>query len=163
MPRCFLPCLCLDLHVYVLYTLFVLRSTCLGVFCHVYAQIYMLMCFLPSLCVWIYMFMCLKLCLDAMPSALQLYVSYFYPFLVFGFWVGHRSRSCDLGLHPQTHLTIKGLDQFLYACLCFTYPFPCFFAQIQALCLVLICFPYVGLCLLVFGAYLFVWLYSLLW
>ena len=82
MSTCFFPCLCLNLHVYVLFAMLMLRSTCLCVlylvyaclcaFCHIYAQIYMSMCFMPCLYVWIYMFICLKLCLDAMPSALYL-------------------------------------------------------------------------------------------
>ena len=38
-----LPCLYLDLRVYLLFALFILRSTCLCVLCHVYAQIYMFM------------------------------------------------------------------------------------------------------------------------
>ena len=85
-------------------TLFVLRSTCLGAFCHACAQIYM--------------FVCLKVCLDAMPSALQFYISCLCLFLVFGFWVGCKSKSSGLGLHPYTHVSIKGLDCFLCACLC---------------------------------------------
>ena len=53
--RCFLPCLCPDLHV------------CMLFFSHVYAQIYLFTCSLPCLCLDLYlcvlraMFMCLDL------------------------------------------------------------------------------------------------------
>ena len=52
--------LCLDLHVMP-------RFTCSCAPCHVYAQIYMFMCFVPCLCLDLYldvlraMFMCLDL------------------------------------------------------------------------------------------------------
>jgi len=32
-----LPCLCLDLHAYVFFAMFMLRSTWLCILCHVYA------------------------------------------------------------------------------------------------------------------------------
>ena len=67
--------------------------------------------------------------------------------------------------------TTKGLDQFLFAWLCFVCPFfyvcvwihacmlrPCFLHSCHAS---LVLFPFVGLCLLVFGAFLFAWLYPL--
>ena len=167
---CFLPCLCLHLHVYVIFVMLVLRSTCLCAFFHACAQIYMFMCFLLSLYVWIYMFMFLKLCLDAMPSVLQFYISCLCLFLVFGFWVGCRSRSSGLGLHPYTHVSIKGFDQFLYACLCFVCSFPCFLLQIHA-CLLrsrlfvmfLLVFSLWVCYLLAFGVHLLVWLHPPLW
>ena len=118
-------------------TLFVLRSTCLCASCHACAQIYM--------------FMCLKLCLDAMPGALQLCFSCLCLFLVFGFWVGCRSTSSGLGLHPYIQVSIKDLDFFssllvyamfaLFHVLCLD---PCLFAQIQALCHFLAYFPFCG-------------------
>ena len=83
-------------------------------------------------CAQIYMFVCLKLCLDVVPSTLQLHISCFCLFLVFGFCIGCRSRSCGLGIHPYTQFSIKGLDQFLCACLSFVCPCPCFLPQIHA-------------------------------
>ena len=64
-----LPCLCLDLHVYVLFALFILRSTCLCVLCHVYAQIYMFMLRSMCLCLDLYVYV-----LRAMFVCLNLYV-----------------------------------------------------------------------------------------
>ena len=88
-------------------------------------------------------------------------------FLCFGFWVG--CRSSGLGLHPYTQVSIKVLDYFLCVRLCFVFPFPCVYVWIHA-CLPRshflhpfhdshVLFPFVGLCLLVFGAFLFVWFY----
>ena len=48
------PCLCLDLHAYVFFTMFLLRSACLCLNLHVYAQIYVFMCSVPCLCAQIY-------------------------------------------------------------------------------------------------------------
>ena len=63
MPRCFLlrlcldshvhlllAMLCLDLYVQLLLAIFMPRSICLCALCHIYAQIYTLMCFMPYLC-----------------------------------------------------------------------------------------------------------------
>ena len=79
------------------------------------------------------MFMYLKLCLDAMPCVfIALYHLVYAFFLCFGFQVGCRSKSSGLGLYPYTQISIKGLDQFFYACLCFVCSFPCFILQIHA-------------------------------
>ena len=86
---------------------------------------------------------------------IALYLAFAF-FLRFGFWVGCRSRSCGLGIQPYTHFSIKGLDQFFYAYLCFVCPFPCVYVWIHA-CMLRICFlhpchtshvffPFVGFC-----------------
>ena len=67
MPMIFMPCLCLDLHAYAFYALFVLRSTCLCVLFHACAQIYMFilrfmcLCLHLRVCVLHAVFMCLDL------------------------------------------------------------------------------------------------------
>ena len=47
----FLACLCLDPCVYVLFSMFMPRSTCLSVHCHACGQIYIFECFMPCSCV----------------------------------------------------------------------------------------------------------------
>ena len=54
MPMCSLPCLSLDLHAYVLFAMFLLRSTCQCLNLCPYAQIYVYICFVPCLCAQIY-------------------------------------------------------------------------------------------------------------
>ena len=141
MFMCFLPCLYLDLHVYVLFAMFLLISTYLCAFCHACAQIYTFMCFC-NVCIQIYMFGCYAQCFYS------IFVPCFLLFLMFGFWVGCRSRSSGLGLHPYTHVSINFWGLFLYACLCFFFHFPCFLLQICA-------------CLLTPKLFIMFWLFSL--
>ena len=153
MPMCSLPCLYLDLHVYVFFVTFMLKSTCSQAHCHVYAQIYMFMGSLPCLCLdlclcvlcriyaQIYMPMCSLPCLCLDLCVYVLYVMLvcldlcwllchvlLYPLFslyislscVLAFLVGHRSRSCGLGLHPYTQAYIKRFGSFplhVYVCL----------------------------------------------
>ena len=108
--------------------MFMLRSTCLCVLCHVYAQIYMPMCSLPCFCLdlhvsaYIYGPMLRSMCLCA-PCHVLL-----QPFLSLDISlscalacpVGCRSRSCGLGLHLYTQANIKGFGSFpsnVYVCL----------------------------------------------
>ena len=112
MPRCFLPCLCLDLHVYVLLAMFMLRSTCLHAFCHVYAQIYMFMCFLPCLYLDLHVG-CYAQCLLQPFLSLVMLFSCVLPL----------RQGIDLDLVVQAYFhtpkpTSKDLDHFLYACVC---------------------------------------------
>ena len=62
MPMCSLSCLCLDIHAYVFFAIFMLRSMCLWASCHTYAQIHVFIRSMPYLCLQIYM-------LVAMPCA----------------------------------------------------------------------------------------------
>ena len=113
--------------------MFVLRSTSFQPPCHVYAQIYMLMCYLPCFCLdlhvsaQIYVPMLRSMCLHApchacvlrsilvaMPCAtLALFAPYYFSFLCRPLLVGCKSRSCMAYIRmPRTIL--KGLDHFLY-------------------------------------------------
>ena len=150
-----LPCLCLDLHAYVFFAMFMLRYTCLCFLCHAFAQIYMPMFRSMSLCVL--RSICWLLC----HVLLQPFCSLMPLFLGSGpFW-----WSVDLDLVVQAYifipkLILKGLDNFLYV-------YSCLLACFYALCLCLPvqiqdlpCFaPSMGLCLLVLRATCFVWLY----
>ena len=91
MPICSFSCFCLDLLLY--------------------AQIYVFMCFVPCLCAQIYMLVCHVL-IQPFGSSMSFFLV-FWPLLV-----GCRSRSRGLGLHRYTQAYIKGLDHFLYECLC---------------------------------------------
>ena len=107
--------------------MFMLRSTCLCVLCHVFAQIYMFllrsMWLCLDLCVYVLhaIFVCLDLCWLLCHIILQPFCSFISLFLVF--WpllVGCRSRSCGLGLHLHTQAYIKGFGSFplhVYVCL----------------------------------------------
>ena len=64
-----LPCFCLDLHAYVFFSMFMLRSMFLQALCYAYAQIFAFLCSMPCLCDQIYM-------LVAMPCAS---VALFFP------------------------------------------------------------------------------------
>ena len=147
-----LPCLCLDLHAYVFFVMFIVRSTCFEALGHVYAQIYMPMCSLPCLCldlhvcaqIYIPMFRSMCLCapchacvlrsmLVAIPcasKALHLLISLFLMFCLL--WQG-----VDLDPVVQAYIHIprpilKGLDHFLcmsmFACLLL-----CFFSILASL------------------------------
>ena len=99
MPRCFLPCLCLDPYVHVLLVMFMLRSTCLCAPCHTYVS----RSTCQMLCLVLFMDFCLLLCLFLMFWPLgreQIQILWFRP------------TSVHLGLHQ------KGLDHFLYTCVC---------------------------------------------
>ena len=67
------------------------------------------------------MFICLMLCLDAMPSTFLAFVHLVYAsFLCFGFWVRCRSRSSGLGLHPYTQVQQRvWISSFLHVCALF--------------------------------------------
>ena len=156
MSPCFLTCFIammmlaqLSWVMICLNTLFVLRSTCLGAFYHVCAQIFMSMCFFPFPCApqhvyaQIYIFMCSLpcLCLDLHVGChalcfSSLFVSCYAFFLSFDPQVGCRSRSCGLGPNPYTLAYIKGFGSFLL-CMCMLVCFYalclCLFGQIQVL------------------------------
>ena len=79
---------------------------------------------------------------------LQLYTILFMSFSFVCLWVGCKSRSSGLSLHPYTQVSIKGLDQFFFGCLCFVCLFsmllcldPCLYAQIQVFAMFLFVFP----------------------
>ena len=100
-----LPCLCLDLHAYVFYAMFLLRSMCLCL----------------DICVYVLraMFVCLNLRWLLGHVLLQPFCPLISLFLVF--WPlleGCRSRSYCLSLHPHTQTYIKGFESFLsHVCL----------------------------------------------
>ena len=125
-----------------------LSMLCFFLDLHAYVQIYEFMCFVPYLCAQIYT-------LVTMPCA------------SIALLLVDASLSCVLALFggvqiqiPWTKPISKGLDHFLYTCLCLL---ACFYSlclclpvQIQALP----CFaPSVGLCLSILGATCFVWLH----
>ena len=131
-------------------TLSILRPTCLSALYHV--------SMLFSILVLRYVFLCSfpcqvcgSTCLDAMPSA-----CYVFMFLVMPFSCALALRQdVDLDLVVQVYIhiprpTIKGLDYFLYACVCLL----AFMLQIHIYLTrsrLLPCFvPSVGLCLLAF-------------
>ena len=104
---CSLPCLCLDLHAYVFFTMFLLRSTSLCLDLCVYVLCAMLVCL--DLC-WLLCHVLLQPFLS-----LNISLSYILPLLV-----GCRSRSCGLGLHLYTQAYIKGFGSFslhIYVCM----------------------------------------------
>ena len=112
------------------------------------------------------MFICLMLCLDAMPSTFLAFVHLVYAsFLCFGFWVRCRSRSSGLGLHPYTQVQQRvWISSFLHVCASFalfhTLSFrPMIVCLDLGLCHVLVCLPFVGLFVYTFSASLFVWLH----
>ena len=126
-----LPCLCLDLHAYEFFALFMLRSTSLCL----------------DLCVYVLhaMLVCLDLCWLLCHVLLQPFRPLIFLFLEFlPLSVGCRSRSCGLGLHPHTQAYIKGFGSFplcisMFACLlqCFMSMFGSLdlgFAMLCALC-----------------------------
>ena len=103
---CSLSCLCIDQHVYVFFAMFLLRSTCLCL----------------DLCIYVLraMFVCLDLYVSC--SAMFFYspfVPSYLNFLCFDpFWCG-----VDLDHVVQAYICTpwpisKGLDHFLYPCLC---------------------------------------------
>ena len=123
--RCFLPCFCLDLLVSMLFAMLMLRSIYLCAPCHAYAQIYMFMCSLPCLCLdpylcVLYAMLCVQIyMLDAMSCASLAFMSLDISLsCLLALQVRCRSRSCGLGLHPYTRPILKGLDHFLYVCVC---------------------------------------------
>ena len=168
MPRCFIPCSCLDLLVYVLLAILLLRSTCYVLLAtlllrstclcapfHALAQIFLFMCSLPCscldllLCVLNAMFMCLDLHVGC-------YAFYFLLSIFLAFWPFGQGVDLDLVVQAYIHTPrpiSKGLDHFLYACLCF---FACFYALSQCLPIYIQALPCfvrsVGLCLSVFEA-----------
>ena len=124
MPMCSLPCLCLDLHAYVFFAMFMLITTCLCVTLHVYAQICKLV--LRSVCLCASCHACvLRSMLVAMPCVtLALFVPRYLSFLCFG--LSGRVQIQILKAYIRTTRPIlKGLDHFLqmsmFACilLCF--------------------------------------------
>ena len=118
-------CLCGLCHVYayVVFIMFVLKSTCLCLDLCACAQIYMFMCSMP--CFVLYM-------LFAVPCASKDLLSLLcLSFLRFGpYWWG-----VDLDpmvqdyIHTPWHIS-KGLDHFLYACLCLLL---CFMSMLASL------------------------------
>ena len=107
--------------------MFMLRSTCLCVICHVFAQIYMLVLRPMSLCldICVYvlhaMLMSLDLCWLLCHVLLQPFLSLDISLSCFlALSVGCRSRSHGLGLHPYTQAYIKGFGSFpLHVYVCF--------------------------------------------
>ena len=116
--------------------MFMLRSTCLCVLCHVFAQIYMLVLRSVSLCLDLHaMFVCSDLCVYVLHAMLVcsdlcwlLCHVLLQPFLsldislscVLALLVRCRSRSCGLGLHLYTQAYIKEFGSFplhVYVCL----------------------------------------------
>ena len=148
----FLACLCLDPCVYVLFSMFMPRSTCLSVHCHACGQIYIFECFMPCSCVQIYM-------LVAMPYAskafLSLVISFFLCFGPFGrvqiqiLWT--RPTSIHLGLYQRvwiisfTCVYVCLLASMLYIRVCLSR---------SRLCHDFV--PFVGLCLSVYGSLAYV-------
>ena len=160
--------------------MFVLRSIHFQAPCYVYAQIYMPMCSLPCLCLYLHA-MCSFPCLQALCHAyaqihvficsmpclcVQIYMLVAMPcasiallfldvsFLRFGSY--RWDVDIDLVFQAYTHTPrpiSKGLGHFLYACLCLL---AYFYALCQCLPIqiqALPCFvPSRGLCLLVFEA-----------
>ena len=115
MSMCSLPCLCLDLQLYVLLAMFMLRSICLCALCYVCVQIYIFVHSVPCSHVQIYMFGCYVMC------SYSLFCLLMYLFLVF--WPFRQGVDLDLDLVVQAYIHTpkpisKGLDHFLYACLC---------------------------------------------
>ena len=113
MSMCSLPCLCLDLQLYVLLAMFMLRSICLCALCHVCVQIYIFVHSVPCSHVQIYMFGCYVMC------SYSLFCLLMYLFLVF--WPFMQGVDLDLDLVVQVYIHTpkpisKGLDHFLYAC-----------------------------------------------
>ena len=106
-----LPCLCLDLHVYVFFAMFILKSTCQCLDLCSYAQIHVFMHSIPCLCAQIYVG-CYAMC-------------YFSPFcplisLFFSFWPFQ--WGVDLNPVVQAYICtprpiLKGFDHFLYMCM----------------------------------------------
>ena len=108
--------------------MFMLRSTCLCVICHVFAQIYMLVLRPMSLCldICVYvlhaMLMSLDLCWLLCHVLLQPFLSLDISLsCILVLSIGcSRSRSYGLGLHPYTQAYIKGFGSFslhIYVCL----------------------------------------------
>ena len=129
---CFLPRLCLDLYVSMLYTLSMLRSPC-----HAYAQIYMFMCSLLCLCLdlYAYVLFAMPLCLDLHVGCYALcfldFLSLAMPFLVF--WplgkvqiqiLWSRPTSVNLGLHQSVWI-ISFMLVFSCLLLCFISMYVC--------------------------------------
>ena len=144
-PRRVLACSCLDLLVYVLHTMFVLRSISSGAPCHVFSQIYIFVCSLPCSCVQIYMLVVMPC---ASKSFLSLIISFFLCFGPFGrvqiqiLWF--RPTSMHLALYQRVWIISF---MCINVCLLASMLYPCLPVQIQALpCFV----PSVDLCLLVF-------------
>ena len=108
MPMCSLPCLCLDLHAYVFFAMFMLITTCLCVTFHVYAQICKLV--LRSVCLCASCHACvLRSLLAVMPCAtlaLCLLKSLFLAFWPFRWGVD---------LDPTVQAYIKGFGSFPFA------------------------------------------------
>ena len=120
--------------------MFMLRSTCLCVLCHVYYQIYMFMFRSTSLCldICVYVLHAMLACLDL--CWLLCYVL-IYPFcplmsLFLVFWpllVGCRSRPCGLGLHLHTQAYIKGFRSFSLCISMFPCSLLCFISMLASL------------------------------
>ena len=101
-----LPCLCIDLHAYEFFALFLLRSTCWCLDLCVYVLRAMLVC---SDLYWL---LCHVLLQPFM--SLDISLSCFLALLV-----GCRSRSCGIGPDLHTQAYIKGLGSFpLHANVC---------------------------------------------
>ena len=127
-----LPCLCLDLHAFVLLVrlcldlhafrllaMFLFRFIYLCIICHVYAQIYMLvprsMSLCLGLCVYVLcaMLVCSNLCWLLCHVLLQPFLSLDIPLsCVLSLPIGCRSRSYGPSLHPYTQAYIKGFGSF---------------------------------------------------
>ena len=107
--------------------MFMLRSTCLCVLCHVLAQIYMLvlrsMSICLDLCVYVLhaMLVCSDLCWLLCHVLLQHFLALNISLSCFlALSVRCRSRSRGIGLHPYTQAYIKGFGSFplhVYICL----------------------------------------------
>ena len=159
---CFLTCLLFSQHVNLFYNFFycfdVVGLAFLGQDMSKYlacAQIYMFMCFSPFLCldlhvcVLLAMFMCLELCLDAVPSAffIAIYLL-FVPLLCV--WLSGRveiqiQQSKPTSIHPSLNkgfgivlLCMLMLCLLFLMCLCSD---PCLFAQIQVFAMSLFVSP----------------------
>ena len=141
MPRCFIPCSCLDLLVYVLFAMFMLRSTCLCAPCLVHVQIYLIMCSLPCSCLDLLVYVLLALFMlrsTSLSASCLVHVSrstcwllchvLLKPFylllpLFLVFWSFRQGVDLDLVVQVYIHTPrpiSKGLDHFLlhaYVCL----------------------------------------------
>ena len=141
MPRCFIPCSCLDLLVYVLFAMFMLRSTCLCAPCLVHVQIYLIMCSLPCSCLDLLVYVLLALFMlrsTSLSASCLVRVSrstcwllchvLLKPFylllpLFLVFWSFRQGVDLDLVVQVYIHTPrpiSKGLDHFLlhaYVCL----------------------------------------------
>ena len=113
-----LPCFCLDLHAYVFFAMFMLRSMFLWAMCYAYAQILAFLCSMPCLCDQIYM-------LVAMPCAsialLSLDISLSFVLAL----IGRVQIQIPWSRPTSTHLTLYQrvwiISLYAYVCLLYVY------------------------------------------